>query len=68
MYENRLKEGEGYMLFLIIGINIALALMLSICFTILFTYVIIIFFLISIIFKEYPSRYIIGVFYEAYRF
>ena len=68
MYEDRLAEGGGYMIFLIIGINVALALMLSICFTILFIYVIIIFFLISIIFKEYPSRYIIGVFYEGYRY
>ena len=68
MYEDRLKEGDGYMLFIIIGINKAIALMLGICFTILFTYVIIIFFLISIIFKEYPSRYIIGVFYEGYRY
>ena len=67
MHVDRLQKGNGYMIFLIIGINMALALMLSICFTILFTYVIIIFFLVSIIFKEYPSRYIIGVFYEGYR-
>ena len=70
MYEDhfKYKYESSCLLVLIIIINASLAFMLTICFTLIFTYFVIFIFLISIIFKEFPSKYIIGILYDGFRF
>ena len=68
MYEDHFKNKNNYILILIIIINALCAFMLSICFMLIFSYFVIFIFLISILFKEYPSKYIIGILYDGFRF
>ena len=69
-YEHRigyLDENKNCLFILIIILNALCAIMLGICFTLLFSYFVSFIFLISIIFKEYPSKYIVGILYDGYR-
>ena len=65
-YKSRIEyedNSNNYLFILIIVLNALCAFMLGICFTLIFSYFVIFIFLISIIFKEYPSKYIASIFY-----
>ena len=65
-YEDNVQKNYYFVLQLLVVINIAFAVMLSIPYILLSIYFIIFLLVISIPFKNYPVKYFIGIAYGRY--